>query len=53
MSGEMEKPLMIGKVAKPRCFRNVDIRKLPAEWRSDIKVMGDTTDHGGVDNGFQ
>ena len=35
ISGEMEKPLVIGKAAKPRCFRNLDIRKLPVEWRSN------------------
>jgi hypothetical protein len=38
MSSEMEKPLVIGKAAKPRWFRNVDIRKLPVEWRSDKKA---------------
>ena len=26
ISGEMEKPLVIGKAAKPRCFRKLDIR---------------------------
>ena len=34
----MEKPLVIGKAAKPRCFRNMDIRKLPVEWRSNKKA---------------
>ncbi|KAE9521504.1 hypothetical protein AGLY_018103 [Aphis glycines] len=29
MAGEMEKPLVIGKVAKPRCFKNIDVEKLP------------------------
>ena len=29
---------MIGKAAKPRCFRNLDIRKLPVEWRSNKKA---------------
>jgi hypothetical protein len=38
ISGEMEKPLVIGKAAKPRCFRNLDIRKLPVEWRSNKKA---------------
>jgi hypothetical protein len=33
MSGEMEKPLVIGKATKPRCFRNLDIWKLPSELR--------------------
>jgi len=31
MSGEMEKPFVIGKAAKPLCFQNLDIRKLPIE----------------------
>lgn len=38
VSGEMEKALVIGKAAKPRCFRNMDIQKLPVEWRSDKKA---------------
>ena len=38
MSGEIEKPLVIGKTAKPRCFWNLDIRKLPVEWRSNKKA---------------
>ena len=31
MSGEMEKTLVIGKTAKPRCFRNLDIWTLPVQ----------------------
>jgi len=38
MSGEMEKPLVISKAAKPRCFRNLDIWKRPVEWRSNKKA---------------
>src|SRR5215469_232985 len=38
MSGETEKPLVIGKSAKPRCFRNQDLRKLPVEWRANKKT---------------
>ena len=38
MSGEMEKPLVVGKAAKSRCFRNLDIRKLPVEWRPNKKA---------------
>ena len=30
--------LVIGKAAKPRCFQNLDIRKLPVEWRSNKKA---------------
>jgi len=29
MSGEMEKPLVIGKAAKPRCFRKLEIGNFP------------------------
>ena len=28
-SGEIEKPLVIGKSLKPRCFKSVDTKKLP------------------------
>ncbi|KAJ4433108.1 hypothetical protein ANN_15365 [Periplaneta americana] len=38
MTGEMEKPLVIGKTSKPRCFKNVDVKKLPVEWRSNKRV---------------
>ena len=38
MSGEMEKPLLIGKAAKQRYFRNLDIRKIPVEWRTNKKA---------------
>jgi hypothetical protein len=29
MVGEMEKPLMTGKAAKPRCLKNLKIHNLP------------------------
>jgi hypothetical protein len=29
MVGEIEKPLMIGKAAKPRCIKNLKINNLP------------------------
>jgi hypothetical protein len=38
MVGEMEKPLMIGKVAKPRCFKNLKINNLPVIWRNNKKL---------------
>ena len=38
MSGEMEKPSVIGKAAKLRCFRDLDVWKLPVEWRSNKKA---------------
>jgi len=33
-----KKTLVIGKAAKPRCFRNLDIQKLPIEGRSNKKA---------------
>ena len=33
MSGEMEKPLVIGKTAKPQCLKNMDVWELPIGWR--------------------
>ncbi|KAF0740487.1 tigger transposable element-derived protein 6-like, partial [Aphis craccivora] len=38
MAGEMEKPLVIGKAAKPRCFKNIDVEKLPVSWYSNKKA---------------
>ena len=31
-TGEKLKPLVIGKAAKPRCFRNLDTRRLSVKW---------------------
>jgi hypothetical protein len=52
MSGGMENPLVIGKATKSRCLRNMDMWKLPVEWRSE-KRLDDVTDHGGMVKGFQ
>lgn len=30
---EMEKPLIIGKFMKPKCFKHLDISKFPVEWQ--------------------
>jgi hypothetical protein len=38
MVGEMEKPLVIGKAAKPRCFKNLRINNLPVIWRNNKKA---------------
>jgi hypothetical protein len=38
MAGEMEKPLGIGKAAKPRCFKNLKINNLSVIWRNDKKA---------------
>jgi hypothetical protein len=36
--GKMEKSLVIGKAAKPRCFKNLKINNLPVIWRNNEKV---------------
>jgi hypothetical protein len=38
MVREMEKPLVIGKAAKPSCFKNLDINNLPVIGRHDNKA---------------
>ena len=38
MKGEMEKPLVIGKSRKPRCFKNIDVSNLPVIWKSQRKA---------------
>lgn len=36
--GDMEKPLVIGKLAKPRCFKHLDVSKLPVIWHANKKA---------------
>lgn len=36
--GTFEKPLVIGKSKKPRCFNKIDIDKLPVIWKSNRKA---------------
>ncbi len=38
LCGDMEKPLVIGKATKPRCFKNLKIESLPVIWRSNKKA---------------
>jgi hypothetical protein len=38
MTGEVEKPLVIGKAAKPRFFKNLKINNLPVIWRNGKKA---------------
>jgi hypothetical protein len=38
MVGEMEKSLVIGKAAKPNCFKNMKINNLPVIWRNNKKA---------------
>lgn len=37
-TGEFEKPLVIGKCAKPRCFRNINVSSLPVQWEHNKKA---------------
>lgn len=36
--GSLEKPLVIGKSLKPRCFKNLDVHNLPVIWRANKKA---------------
>jgi hypothetical protein len=38
MEGEMEKLLVIGKAAKPRCFKSLKINNLPMIWRNNKRA---------------
>jgi hypothetical protein len=49
----MEKPFVNGKAANPRCFRNLDIRKLLVEWRSNEKAWMTSQIKEEWFNGFQ
>jgi hypothetical protein len=35
MTGEMEKTLVIGSSARPRCFKNINMNELPVLWKSN------------------
>jgi hypothetical protein len=45
---EMEKPLAIGKAAKPRSFKNLEIDNLPVIWRNNKKTLDDCSYNGRV-----
>jgi hypothetical protein len=47
MTGEIEKPVVIGKAEKPQCFKNTDIKELPIVWKA-IKSVDDISYHGGM-----
>jgi len=32
MDGHFEEPIVIGKAENPRCFKNIDKKKLPVKW---------------------
>jgi hypothetical protein len=36
-TGEMKKPLVIGKATKPQGFRYINTEKLPVDWKTNIK----------------
>lgn len=38
MEGEFEEPFIIGKAAKPRCFKGIAINSLNVEWRSNKRA---------------
>ncbi|GBO36241.1 hypothetical protein AVEN_154554-1 [Araneus ventricosus] len=38
MLGDLETPVVIGKAKKPRCFKNIDVRKLSVSWKSNKKA---------------
>lgn len=38
MKGEKEKLLVIGKAARPRCFKGIDIKDLPVQWKFNKKA---------------
>ncbi|KAJ4438141.1 hypothetical protein ANN_14080 [Periplaneta americana] len=38
MSGECEKPLVIGKSLKPRCFKKMDVTKFGGDWKANRKA---------------
>jgi hypothetical protein len=48
MAGEIEKPLVIGRAANPRCFKNIDIKKLPVDWKSNEKPLEDISHNGRI-----
>ncbi|GBL74291.1 Tigger transposable element-derived protein 6 [Araneus ventricosus] len=38
MLEDFEIPVVIGKTKKPRCFKNIDVRKLSVSWKSNKKA---------------
>ena len=38
MTGEFERPLVIGRAAKPRCFKHLCLDKLPVTWKFNKKA---------------
>jgi hypothetical protein len=46
MVGEIEKPLVIGKAATPRCVKNLKINNLPVIWGNNKKSLDDCSYSG-------
>ena len=38
MKGEFEKPLIIGRCEKPRCFKHINTKTLPVVWKSNKRA---------------
>lgn len=38
MLGDFEKSLVIDKLQKPRCFKNIDVKKLGVTWKANRKA---------------
>ena len=38
LTGEFERPLVIGRAAKPRCFKHLCLDKLPVTWKFNKKA---------------
>lgn len=43
LAGEMERPLVIGKAKRPRCFQKLRIDSLPVIWKSNKKAWMTTS----------
>ncbi|GBN19123.1 hypothetical protein AVEN_55932-1 [Araneus ventricosus] len=56
MLGDFETPVLIGNAEKPRCFKNIDVRKLSVSWKSNKKawmsteIMSDCTSEVATDS---
>ncbi|GBM08661.1 Tigger transposable element-derived protein 1 [Araneus ventricosus] len=40
--GDFKTPVVIGNAEKPRCFKNIDVRKLSVSWKSNKKAWMST-----------
>ncbi len=36
--GDKLQPFVIGKAQKPRCFKNIDVKKLPVVWKANRRA---------------